>query len=55
MAVGFGAQSLVRDIIAGFFILAEYQFGIGDVVKLAGTSGAVVDMRLRVTVLRDLD
>jgi small conductance mechanosensitive channel len=55
VAVGFGAQSLVKDIIAGFFILAEDQFGIGDVVKIAGTSGTVVDMRLRVTVLRDLD
>ena len=55
VAIGFGAQSLVKDIIAGFFILAEDQFGIGDVVKIAGTSGSVVDMRLRVTVLRDLD
>jgi small conductance mechanosensitive channel len=55
VAVGFGAQSLVKDIIAGFFILAEDQFGIGDVVKIAGASGSVVDMRLRVTVLRDLD
>ena len=55
VAVGFGAQSLVKDIIAGFFILAEDQFGMGDVVKIAGTSGTVVDMRLRVTVLRDLD
>jgi small conductance mechanosensitive channel len=55
VAIGFGAQSLVKDVIAGFFILAEDQFGIGDVVKIAGTSGSVVDMRLRVTVLRDLD
>ncbi len=55
VAVGFGAQSLVKDIIAGFFILAEDQFGIGDVVRIAGVSGSVVDMRLRVTVLRDLD
>lgn len=55
VAVGFGAQSLVKDVIAGFFILAEDQFGIGDVVRIAGTAGSVVDMRLRVTVLRDLD
>ncbi|MGZ5384873.1 MAG: mechanosensitive ion channel family protein [Acidimicrobiia bacterium] len=55
LAIGFGAQSLVKDIIAGFFILAEDQFGIGDVVKIAGATGTVVDMRLRVTVLRDLD
>lgn len=55
VAIGFGAQSLVKDIIAGFFILAEDQFGIGDVVQIAGVTGSVVDMRLRVTVLRDLD
>lgn len=55
VAIGFGAQSMVKDIIAGFFILAEDQFGIGDVVQIAGVTGTVVDMRLRVTVLRDLD
>jgi len=55
VAIGFGAQSMVKDIIAGFFILAEDQFGIGDVVQIAGVTGSVIDMRLRVTVLRDLD
>ncbi|MDR9449993.1 MAG: mechanosensitive ion channel family protein [Acidimicrobiia bacterium] len=55
VAIGFGAQSLVKDIIAGFFILAEDQYGMGDVVRIAGVTGSVVDMRLRVTVLRDLD
>ena len=55
VAIGFGAQSMVKDIIAGFFILAEDQFGIGDVVQIAGVTGSVVDMRLRVTALRDLD
>ncbi|MGZ8754340.1 MAG: mechanosensitive ion channel family protein [Acidimicrobiia bacterium] len=55
LAIGFGAQSMVKDIIAGFFILGEDQFGIGDVVRIAGATGTVVDMRLRVTVLRDLD
>lgn len=55
VAVGFGAQSLVKDVISGFFILAEDQYHIGDVVKLAGVAGAVVDIRPRVTVLRDLD
>lgn len=55
VAIGFGAQSMVKDVIAGFFILAEDQFGIGDVVSIAGVTGSVVDMRLRVTVLRDLD
>ncbi len=55
VALGFGAQSLVKDIIAGFFILAEDQFSIGDVVRIAGVSGTVEDIRLRITVLRDLD
>lgn len=55
VAVGFGAQDLVKDIIAGFFILAEDQYHIGDVIKVAGVAGAVEDIQLRVTVLRDLD
>jgi small conductance mechanosensitive channel len=55
VAIGFGAQDLVKDIIAGFFILAEDQYHIGDVVKIADVAGAVEDIRLRVTVLRDLD
>lgn len=55
VAVGFGAQSLVKDVISGFFILAEDQYHIGDVVKVAGVAGAVVDIRPRITVLRDLD
>lgn len=55
VAVGFGAQSLVKDVIAGFFILLENQFSLGDVVRVAGVSGTVEQMRLRVTVLRDLE
>ncbi len=55
LALGFGAQSLVKDLIAGFFILVENQFSIGDVVEIAGTSGTVQDIQLRVTVLRDLN
>ncbi len=55
IAVGFGAQDLVRDIISGFFILIEDQFGIGDVVAIAGVSGTVESIRLRTTVLRDLN
>jgi moderate conductance mechanosensitive channel len=54
-AIGFGAQDLVKDLIAGFFILMEDQFQIGDVVKIAGTTGTVEDIQLRVTVLRDLE
>ncbi len=53
LALGFGAQNLVRDVISGFFILAEDQFKIGDVVRVAGVAGAVEDIRPRVTVLRD--
>ncbi len=55
VAVGFGAQSLVKDVIAGFFILLENQFSLGDVVHVASVSGTVEQMRLRVTVLRDLE
>ncbi|MFZ0491913.1 MAG: mechanosensitive ion channel family protein [Acidimicrobiia bacterium] len=55
VAVGFGAQSVVKDVIAGFLILVENQFAIGDVVRIAGIAGSVQEMRLRVTVLRDLD
>lgn len=55
VALGFGAQDLVKDVIAGFFILSEDQFHVGDVVRIGGVSGAVEDVRLRVTVLRDLE
>lgn len=55
LAVSFGSQSLVRDIISGFFILLENQFAIGDVVETAGKSGVVERMTMRVVVLRDLD
>lgn len=54
LAISFGSQSLVKDIINGIFILIENQFGIGDVVTISGISGAVEDMTLRVTILRDL-
>ena len=52
-ALGFGAQNLVRDVIAGFFILAEDQYRIGDTVTIAATTGKVEDIQFRVTVLRD--
>lgn len=54
LAVSFGAQSLVKDIISGFFILLENQFAVGDIVEVAGRSGVVESMTLRVVVLRDL-
>lgn len=54
-AIGFGAQDLVKDFIAGFFILVEDQFAIGDTVDIAGVTGTVEDIQLRVTVLRNLE
>lgn len=54
-AVGFGAQSLVKDYLSGFFILAEDQYGIGDLVMLGDTSGTVEEVTLRVTRLRSVD
>ena len=55
IALGFGAQSLVRDCINGAFMLLEDQYGIGDTVDLGSVSGTVEQMSLRRTVLRDLD
>jgi small conductance mechanosensitive channel len=55
IALGFGGQYLVRDIIAGLFIIIEDQFRKGDVVEIAGSSGLVQDVNLRRTILRDLD
>lgn len=55
LAVGFGAQALVKDIITGFFILLENQIRVGDVVTAAGCTGEVEAVNLRTTVLRDQD
>jgi len=55
LAIGFGAQTLVKDFINGFFVLLEDQYNIGDGVRLAGVKGTVEDMSLRRTVLRDDD
>jgi small conductance mechanosensitive channel len=55
IAVGFGAQTLVKDIISGFFVFFEDQYGIGDVAQVAGITGLVEDITLRRTILRDLD
>jgi len=54
LAIGFGAQSLIKDVIAGFFILMEDQFRVGDVIQAAGVSGQVERMSLRTTIVRDL-
>lgn len=55
LAIGFGAQTLVKDVINGFFILLENQFDVGDVVKVAGVQGTVESLTLRRTILRDVD
>lgn len=54
LAVGFGAQSLVKDVITGFFIVMENQMRVGDVVVINGTGGLVESMTLRTVVLRDV-
>lgn len=55
IALGFGAQTLVKDCISGLFILLEDQYGIGDVVDLGAATGVVEEIALRTTVLRALD
>ena len=55
LALGFGGQYLIRDLITGFFIIAENQYRIGDVVCFDGTCGSVEDISMRMTTLRDLD
>ncbi len=55
LAVGFGAQNLVRDIISGFFIIMENQVRVGDVAVINGTGGLVEEINLRTIVLRDLE
>jgi small conductance mechanosensitive channel len=53
LAVGFGAQKLVRDVIAGLFILIEDQYGVGDFVSIGGATGVVDELGMRVTRIRD--
>jgi small conductance mechanosensitive channel len=59
VAIGFGAQQMVADLLAGFFLFAEHQFGVGDVIELAqpglttGIRGTVEELTLRVTKLRN--
>lgn len=55
VAIGFGAQELVKDFIAGMFMLLEDQYGVGDVIDVGGVIGTVEAVTLRVTRLRDLD
>ena len=53
--IGFGAQSMVRDLLAGFLLIIEDQFDIGDSLTVGTTSGTVEDLSLRVTRLRGVD
>ena len=53
VAVGFGAQTVVKDFFGGFFILIENQFAVGDIVTIGAITGTVEEMTMRVTVLRD--
>jgi len=55
LAIGFGAQSLVKDVVSGFFILMEEQFALGDVVEISGDTGTVEKISLRTIKFRSLD
>ncbi|HVM06832.1 MAG TPA: mechanosensitive ion channel domain-containing protein [Acidimicrobiales bacterium] len=55
IAIGFGAQALVRDVISGLFVLLEDQYGVGDIVTIGDSSGTVEDITLRMTRLRGAD
>lgn len=55
LAISFGAQSLVKDVISGTFLLMEGQYGVGDVVRVSDVSGLVEKITLRTTVLRDVE
>lgn len=55
LAVGFGGQYLIRDVVAGLFIILENQYRVGDVVCLDDTCGVVEDISIRMATLRDLD
>jgi moderate conductance mechanosensitive channel len=55
IAIGFGAQSMVKDFLAGLFILVEDQYGVGDVVNVGEATGTIEDITLRVTRLRAVD
>lgn len=55
LAVGFGAQSLIKDFVAGLFILVENQYTIGEKVKIGSAEGTVVKITIRITVLKNKD
>lgn len=53
LAISFGAQSLVKDLIAGFFLIVENQFNVGDTIEVSETKGEVTNINLRTTVIKD--
>ncbi|MCX7842740.1 MAG: mechanosensitive ion channel family protein [Clostridia bacterium] len=55
IALGFGAQSLIRDVISGFFIILEDQYVVGDLITIDGLTGTVEEMELRITRLRNMN
>ena len=55
LAVGFGSQAIVRDVVTGFFILLENTYNVGDEINIAGKTGRVVEMNLRTTIIKDKD
>lgn len=55
VAIGFGAQSLVKDFFSGIFILLENQYGVGDTIQVGDVVGEVEEMTLRITTIRDMD
>jgi len=55
IAIGFGAQNLVRDYLAGIFMLVEDQYGVGDVITVGGATGTVETVTLRITRMRDVN
>jgi moderate conductance mechanosensitive channel len=55
LAIGFGAQNLVRDFVSGVFMLLEDQYGVGDTIDLGPATGEVQSVGLRITTLRDID
>lgn len=55
IAVGFGTQHLIRDVINGFFVYLENQYNVGDVIQVGSIAGVVEELSLRRTILRDLD
>lgn len=53
LTISFGAQTLIKDLIAGFFIILENQYNVGDIVKIGENQGKVYKMSLRTTILKD--